>query len=126
MVSADSGKNISPSRFLRSTTPCETLRHRHEAVSIDASRVAEGSMSAVAKIVGLNSRSIRINVNSHDDANFWARYLECTPEELLKAVNAVGRDQSMVRARLALGRVKPAQAAQAAQAAPTPDIRGVA
>ena len=66
-------------------------------------------MDAGAKVIGLNSRSIRINVNGHDDANFWARYLECTPEELLQAVNAVGNDQAMVRARLALGRATPAQ-----------------
>ncbi len=68
-------------------------------------------MDAGAKVIGLNSRSIRINVNGHDDANFWARYLECTPEELLQAVNAVGSDQAMVRARLALGRAKSVETA---------------
>jgi uncharacterized protein DUF3606 len=53
-------------------------------------------MSEKRALSGLNGVSIRMNINNHDDASFWARYLGCTPEELWAALTAVG-DPDLVR-----------------------------
>lgn len=48
--------------------------------------------------------AVRMNINNHDDASFWARYLGCTPEELWEALMVVGGDSRRVREEIILRR----------------------
>jgi hypothetical protein len=61
-------------------------------------------MSEHQALGGLTDDAIRMNINNHDDASFWARYLGCTPEELLDALAVVGGNSRLVRDEINLRR----------------------
>jgi uncharacterized protein DUF3606 len=78
-------------------------RSQRECWQFDESHF-ETAMREDKAATGMDGEAIRMNVNNHDDASFWARYLRCTPEELWSALTAVGGDPSLVRDEIMLRR----------------------